>query len=611
MRTIHPEVVGQLLAGEDPFRACGRLLVLMDGDRWNRRLARWNAWHAGGVMREEVGAQTSDIWVEGGDGSVVERDAFDLAMRQTEVDWASWVGFRSKPYALEQFKERVEQEYVRALAMRKRGEFGAARGFALAVEGAVEELGHLEMEHAIAVLSRHVQVGASYLLWALGLVQHHHGVSDLLVSLSVVRQMGLDLEVEFQAEVGINWLAAHSVGGHLMARRWMRRVLSSSGLGGVVVDITEPLWNVGPAVVQRFRAVVVDEQELEAARERTVRAEGVMARGGEGLALAMAEVVAQVDGLLDPELLGERGRLEVMQNAKEASDLRGAFIEVVNELVDGRCGVEVWHQLWAAHVLEHLHPLYGVEGLASRPAELLFQPVLAPLVATQVAEVVLRWRHELVAAKGEVLPEGLVRELRSLEWVLVAKWNGTLVEWEQQEQELREVWDGMGALPELVWPGRRGRVCLDWRVLELLRPVAYCAMESLMKASGFLAEDLALASVRPGWLGDLWDPHQGGLTFRTVLSGAMQASARIGDVSSDDTRRRFESIWAMACGVSVEDVQAWMAGQTFELSDLVLYARYLAGRPDLANRYGGLGETLYALDHFKPAWIVGPLSRVA
>ena len=345
---------------------------------------------------------------------------------------------------------------------------------------------------------------------------------------------------------------------------------------------------------------------IAASKEKEVGAP----QGEEAFAAVMAEAVEQLEALLDPALLGERGRLEVLQSGSSSLP-EEALGEVVNAVVLRECEREVWFGLWAAHVRDHVHPLYGVEGMASTPVELLFEPVLEPLMATQVAEVVLRWRHELAAARGQELPAGMVLELRSLEWVLVAKWNGEPVEWEQQDPESRGIWDGMGALPELVWPGRRGLVCRDWRVLELLRPVAYCAVESLMKACGFLGEEAVLASERPGWLGDLWDPNQGGLTFRTAIGGAMQASARVPDVRSDEDRRRFFSVWALACGVGVEEVQDWMAVQTFELSDLVAYARYLAGRPGLANRFGGLGETLYVLDHFKPAWVVGPLSRVA
>ena len=153
-------------------------------------------------------------------------------------------------------------------------------------------------------------------------------------------------------------------------------------------------------------------------------------------------------------------------------------------------------------------------------------------------------------------------------------------------------------------------MCRDWRILEVIRPVAYAAVESLMKALRYLAADETLASARPEWLPDLWDPNQGGLTFRVALDGAMQASARVPTVTSDVDRRRFFGCWGLSAGVGQDDVETWLADQPFDAEQLLAYAAYAAGRPSLAHKFGGIGETLYALDHFKPTWLVGPLSRV-
>ncbi|MDA9868114.1 hypothetical protein N9C85_01630 [Synechococcus sp. AH-224-I15] len=594
-------MVNELLVGGDPFKSEGRFLALLDGEKSNRPLARWNSCHASSLVDEVPvdegsGELTTRAWAEGAGGELQLRSAYDLALRQSAA-----------AYGLDVFKDKAEKEFYKFLEMRRRDGTLAAKSLVLSWEEMVQDMDHLEMEHAAVVFSRLTASGASQVLWVLGLLHKHHGLADLGVAARVCQDLGPELLVEFQMELTVVLLARQGIVGHVMARRWMKRLLGNGGLGGVVVNVSAEPWTMGPAVVQRVNRM--DQTRIAEWVAAAQQNQWAVSPAADGLGAVMAEFVEQVEVLMDPQFLGEHSEAELVANSTSEVPTE-ALREFVELLTHKKGDLELWEKMWAGYVREYVHPLYGVEGMGSVPAEKWFQFTLDPITAMQVAEVVLRWRHELTAEQGQVLPTRMVEELRSLEWTLVAKWDGMRCAWEQPDPEERDIWDGMGMLAERVWPGRRGKTCRDWRVLELVRPVAYCAVESMMKALGFMAEDETLASARPAWLEHLWDPNQGGLTFRAALGGAMQASAKFDVIRNDDEKRRFLCIWGQAAGVGPDDVQEWLHDQPFKGQALLAYARYAAGRPSLANQFGGIGETLYALDHFRPTWIVGPLSRV-
>jgi hypothetical protein len=102
-----------------------------------------------------------------------------------------------------------------------------------------------------------------------------------------------------------------------------------------------------------------------------------------------------------------------------------------------------------------------------------------------------------------------------------------------------------------------------------------------------------------------------GVTLRSAVAGAMQASAKISVVRTAEDARRFLSLWSLAAGHGIDELEIWLEAQPFDLSQLVAFGRYAAARPSsLAGQVGGLAETLYAADHFRPSWVVGPLSLV-
>lgn len=381
-----------------------------------------------------------------------------------------------------------------------------------------------------------------------------------------------------------------SMAGYVLSRWLTEMVWGPRGLSGVLPDFRSPLMGeLQPIWDQRDR-VLSAPAFMDAKQQEEMEALGWEAKAPNGIAMGAALLLK---------------RLELYCEGDAGSEVRHAFScpwveedpDLGEEVTTGEARVAWANRMRAVGLQE------------DKFRRVLLTEVDAEL-ATQAALLVFRWRAYWMGRRVWSDPQGFVSAVES--WI-----SGVLFRWGEPGPSLRYAFRGavgdylLQGFGESTAEGVEGVLeevqQLDWRVTEILRPLIYAAMSSLAIAvKAGHADDLAKVE----WIREkVWDPSGPPIRVEAAVEGLFRlARSEQTTVKRIDGRERR---WAKQIGVKVQELKDWLEAQPFDLDDLEAFRIAVESGEAQLLSIGGLRETLNARAHFKPAWIVGPLTGLS
>jgi hypothetical protein len=224
------------------------------------------------------------------------------------------------------------------------------------------------------------------------------------------------------------------------------------------------------------------------------------------------------------------------------------------------------------------------------------QHLVIGAVSTVLAE-----RFELMqAARAKRLPWEERQRLLSWAVAQIGRMKGS---WPRPEDLARvDLWSGLKTEQVLVFEAEEEQ---DWRATEVLYPLLYAVLRSLLESLELLRPEQALGEVLQNATPELLGVRPT-LRLRPVLAAAAPAARKWSALSESDARG-FRHAVAKDLGVELVVFDRWLMAQPFNLQQLQVKGLEIYNTPGRIAACGGLFDRLMAPDNFTPAWMLRAL----
>lgn len=580
IRSIHPCVIEALLAGEDIF-ACGSAaaeLMLVAGDCGSVVVASRAALSQ--VSMPATGVfELPTVAINGVQLRVPEIEAATLLQAlRTRFEHARALWRQELPEVKgtgSAADNKRSEERQRAIEHREMG----LAWLTLSVAEVSSRLPAHEMESLGELLFMQLRNGLSTVVYTWGWCLHSFGEltpEQACVGPTVVAA-AQDQQTEMELQVVMKVLANPYLGSHVLWRRLWQEMTDISGPFGPSLDPSNLFVYAALRTVKSAREVSASLEALQAPMESMP--------GAEAVAWAAAESIERLELMTQDSFMPEE-----LDTGIEPEEGLSKLEERWMYQSHGRQETfqQVFHQAVARTELnDPLGPVFCCNAT---------QHLVIGAVST-----VLALRFEILeAVKSESVAESVFDRLDS--WVasqlhrMDGKWPVV------QQLDKASIWDGVK--PEsvaILEPEQRN----DWRAAEVLNPLLYAAIRSLLESWQVVQPSDATESVFP-WITRIIDPSKPELRLQRVLVAAAPAARKWSAISEVD-KQGFRHAVAKELGVSVEAFDSFMLGQPFNLQQLQVKALEIHNQPALIKPCGGLLERLKAPENFTPPWMIRAL----
>ena len=236
--------------------------------------------------------------------------------------------------------------------------------------------------------------------------------------------------------------------------------------------------------------------------------------------------------------------------------------------------------------------------------------VVTPELATSAGLLVLRWRHHLMSSRVWRNPQGLCLDIQHWLSCVLARMDGDRLELKERsllpaDNHWFRPGQGLTATENMTRLTEEQE--LDWRVTEVLRPLLFSALASM--AIGLKAGS-ATQLQELDWVREsVWDPNEPTIRIYDVFD-ALRVMCEAQRCTVPALKGVYLALSGQ-CGVEVEAIEAWFEAQPFDLTDLEAFRQKVLLKEAEVGEVGGLVETLFARNHFKPSWVTGVLTGLA
>ena len=585
-----PEVVGALLSGEKPtpFDALG------DGlDLWERRFGLFSE-VAAYVGAERLGSFAAGSGLRPGGleaGGADDLEALPQWQRYVvaaEDLPALWRESREAIWGVTEQEGRSEWDTALLLSMRVTER----------IQHAFSQVSRRDMDP----LRRHLgflNQGVCRWAWVAGLLSREERPLLPHRLLEAMTREGREDPAElFEALVVIRLVQGRASMAGYVVRRWLTEVVwGAFGLSGEMPHPSSPLMAELSWALRQREGVLGAAPFLSESQQSDLEALRWDSARPDGIASGVALLWDRVDCFTAGESEGAVSFRELA--ALPIADDSDPF----GEIADGDAvSATAFKEAWLGRQL-------ATRDHSGRLERVLLTVVDGEL-ATSAALFVLRWRHHLISSRVWREPKGFEAEMQNWLACVLARLDGGDVSSRPRAAVMVNnhlSTPSRGLYAQSVLAELTSEQEMDWRVVEILRPLLFAALSSMaigLKA-GHATQLQELDWVRRG----VWDPRGPSIRVDQAFAHLLMLCSH--ESCTVPQLRALEVRLGRQLGADPEVVEAWLSAQPFDLRDLEEFRQRVVQRKAEALSVGGLVETLNARAHFKPSWLTGPLTGLA